>query len=146
MAIYKEVIPFSSTTEVEFIDLTEHVQRVVNHSGIRDGIVLVFAQHTTMSIVINHNEPMLLQDFMRVLYRLAPQDDRYSHDMFELQKGGIKSDGRSNGHSHCKAIIAGNQVTIPLVGGRMVLTERQSILAAEFDGSRQRDVLVVVSG
>ena len=96
MAIYKEVIPFSSTTEVEFIDLTEHVQRVVNHSGIRDGIVLVFAQHTTMSIVINHNEPMLLQDFMRVLYRLAPQDDRYSHDMFELQKGGIKSDGRSN--------------------------------------------------
>lgn len=146
MAIYKEVIPFSSTAEVEFIDLTEHVQRVVNHSGIRDGIVLVFAQHTTMSIVINHNEPMLLQDFMRVLYRLAPQDDRYSHDMFELQKGGIKSDGRSNGHSHCKAIIAGNQVTIPLVGGRMVLTERQSILAAEFDGSRQRDVMVVVSG
>ncbi len=56
--------------------------------------------------------------------------------MFELQKGGIKSDGRSNGHSHCKAIIAGNQVTVPLVNGHMVLTDRQSILAAEFDGSR----------
>lgn len=145
MATYKETIPFSSTTEVEFIDLTERVHKVVEHSGIRDGFVVVFAPHTTMSIVINHNEPMLLQDFMRVLYRLAPQDDRYSHDMFELQKGGIKSDGRSNGHSHCKAMIAGNHVTVPLAGGRMMLTDRQSILAAEFDGSRQRDVVVMVS-
>lgn len=146
MAIYKEVISFSSTTEVEFVDITDRVQKIVEHSGMREGLVVVFAQHTTMGVIINHNEPMLLQDFMRVLYRLAPQDDRYSHDMFELQKGGVKSDGRSNGHSHCKAVFVGNQVTVPLVGGHMALSDKQSILAAEFDGARRRDVLVVVNG
>ncbi len=74
MAIYKEVIPFSSTTEVEFIDLTEQVQKVVG--VVVCGMVssLFCATHNDEGIVINHNEPMLLQDFMRVLYRLAPQD------------------------------------------------------------------------
>lgn len=145
MSFYKEKIAFKSTAEVEFIDITEAVQRVVDTSGIRDGHVSVFVQHTTMGIVINHNESMLLQDFMRVLYRVAPQDERYSHDMFELRKNN-KTDGRSNGHSHCKAMMVGTHICVPIESGKMMLSHIQSILAVDFDGARNRDAIVTVSG
>jgi len=56
------------------------------------------------------------------------------------------SDGRSNGHSHCKAILLGNSETIPVEKGKLLLTERQNIFAVEFDGSRKRDVFVQVIG
>lgn len=145
MKTYKEKIAFKSTAQVEFIDITDDVQKAIDNSGIRDGRVCVFLQHTTMGVMINHNEPMLLQDFMRVLYRLAPSDERYSHDLFELKKDN-KSDGRSNGHSHCKAMLVGTSVAVPIENGVMMLSDLQSILAIEFDGSRERDVIVRISG
>lgn len=145
MSFYKEKISFKSSAEVEFIDITDAVQRVVDASGIREGHVLVFVQHTTMGIVINHNEPMLLQDFMRVLYHIAPQDERYSHDMFELRKNN-KTDGRSNGHSHCKALVVGTHVFVPVEGGKVMLSNIQSIMAIDFDGARNRDAIVTVTG
>ncbi len=145
MKFYKEKIVFKSTSEVEFMDITDAVQRVVETSGIREGYVMVFVQHTTMGIVINHNESMLIQDFMRVLYRLAPQDERYSHDMFELRKNN-KTDGRSNGHSHCKALLTGVHVSIPLEEGKLMLSDVQSIMAVDYDGARDRDAIVVVHG
>ena len=97
--IHKQKIDLESKNQIEFFDITENVQEIINVSGVREGSALVFTPHTTMGVVINHNEPMLMQDFMRVLYKLAPMDDRYSHDLFELRKTS-KSDGRSNGHSH----------------------------------------------
>lgn len=145
MKTHKDKIQFSSTAEVEFINITDAVQKIIDASGVREGMVTVFAQHTTMGLVINHDEPMLLQDFMRVLYRLAPQDERYSHDMFELRKNN-KSDGRSNGHSHCKSMLIGSHVSVPVENGHMMLSSIQSILAVEFDGARKRDVIVIVNG
>jgi len=145
MKLYREKISFKSTSQMEFIDITKDVQEVIERSGMRDGRVCVFLQHTTMGVMINHNEPMLLQDFMRVLYRLAPSDERYSHDLFELKKNN-KSDGRSNGHSHCKAMLMGTSVAVPIENGVMMLSDLQSIFAVEFDGSRDRDVIVHISG
>jgi secondary thiamine-phosphate synthase enzyme len=98
-----------------------------------------------MGVAINHNEAMLLQDFMRILYKIVPVDDQYSHDIFELRRE-TSSDGRSNGHSHCKAILLGNSETVPVEKGKLVLTERQNIFAVEFDGARKRDVFIQVLG
>jgi secondary thiamine-phosphate synthase enzyme len=145
MKIYKEKIILKSSTQIEFLDITEQTQEIIGNSGIREGQVLVYAPHTTMSIVINHNESMLMQDFMRVLYKLAPVDEQYSHDLFEL-KNNTRSDGRSNGHSHCKAMIIGNQTTVPIEKGKMMLTKIQSIFAVEFDGGRERDLIIQVIG
>jgi secondary thiamine-phosphate synthase enzyme len=146
MKVYKQTIEVSSTTQIEFIDITERVEEVISNSGIREGQVLVYCPHTTASIVVNHNEPMLIQDFMTILYRLAPVSDRYSHDLFELSHR-TKSDGRSNGHSHCKAILLGGvSVTLPIEKGKMIITERQSIFIAEMDGARNREVIVQVTG
>lgn len=143
--IHKQKIDLESKTQIEFIDITSKVQDIIDASGVREGSVVVFAPHTTMGIVINHNEPMLIQDFMRVLYKIVPMDDRYSHDLFEITKHS-KSDGRSNGHSHCKSFLTGISQTIPIEKGALMLTSKQSIFAVEFDGSRKRDVVVQVTG
>jgi secondary thiamine-phosphate synthase enzyme len=145
MKIFKKKISLESKTQIEFIDITDRVQDVIDQSGIREGQVLVYAPHTTMSIGINHNEAMLIQDFTRMLYKIVPVDDRYSHDLFELRKETM-SDGRSNGHSHCKSLLMGSSETIPIEKGKLYLNERQNIFAIEFDGARKRDILVQVIG
>ncbi len=145
MKIHKEKIAFETKTQIEFVDLTDRVQEVIDRSGIREGQVLLYSEHSTMSLAINHNETMLLQDFMRVLYRLVPVDDQYSHDLFEIRRDVI-SDGRSNGHSHCKAFLLGASETIPVDKGKLLIGQRQNIFAVEFDGGRKRDLFVQVIG
>lgn len=145
MKIYRKKIQINSESQIEFVDITNKVEEIVESSGIREGQVLIYSPHTSAGVILNHNEPMLLQDFMRVLYQLVPLSDRYSHDLFELKKGQA-SDGRSNGHSHCKTMLIGTSETIPLDGGKMIITEKQSIFLAEMDGARKRDVIVQVIG
>lgn len=145
MKIYKQKIVVKSTTQIEFIDITDQVEEIIGKSGVREGQVLIYSPHTTAGIIINHNESMLLQDFMRILYRVVPVSDRYSHDLFELNRS-AKSDGRSNGHSHCKVMLIGISQTVPIEKGRMMMTERQSIFLAETDGARTRDVVIQVIG
>src|SRR5665647_3062772 len=119
MKIHNEKISLESKTQIEFMDITDQVQEIVDHSGISEGQVLVYVPHTTMGVTINHNEPMLIQDFMRILYKAVPIDDHYSHDLFELRRES-GSDGRSNGHSHCKSILLGNSETIPVEKGKLL--------------------------
>lgn len=145
MKIYKQIIKVKSDSQVEFIDITGKIEEVISDSGLREGQVLVYSPHTTAGIVVNHNESMLIQDFMRTLYRLVPVSDRYSHDLFELNRAKA-SDGRSNGHSHCKVMLLGVSETIPLEKGHMILTEKQSIFLAEMDGGRNREIVIQVIG
>jgi secondary thiamine-phosphate synthase enzyme len=145
MKIYKQKIDLESKTQIEFMDITDQVQEIIDNSGIREGIAIIYVPHTSMGISINHNEPMLIQDFMRVLYRLVPVDDQYTHDLFEIRKD-KRADGRSNGHSHCKSLIMGVSETIPVEKGKLMITNRQNIFAVEFDGSRKRDVIVQIMG
>ncbi len=138
-------IELQTEKQLEFIDVTSMVEEVVESSGIKSGTVTVFSPHTTGSIVVNHNEPMLLQDMTRMLYKLVPIDERYSHDMFELTKHN-KSDGRSNGHSHCKSMFLGSSESIPFEIGQLLLGDRQNIFFVELDGGRKRDFIVQVIG
>jgi secondary thiamine-phosphate synthase enzyme len=145
MKIYKERIDLESKTQFEFMDITDKVQDVIERSGVREGQVTVYVPHTTMGVALNHNEPMLLQDFMRTFYKLVPVDGQYSHDLFELRREST-SDGRSNGHSHCKSLLLGNSETIPIERGKMMLSNIQNVFAVEFDGARKRDVVVSIMG
>lgn len=145
MKIHQKKLEIKSTTQIEFIDITEKVNEIVADSGIREGQVTIYSPHTTASIMINHNETMLLQDFMRTLYRLVPVSDRYSHDLFELSREKA-SDGRSNGHSHCKAMLLSASETIPIEKGHMILSGTQSVFVVEMDGARTRDIIVQILG
>jgi secondary thiamine-phosphate synthase enzyme len=145
MKIFKQKIEIKSSSQMEFIDITAKVSEVIEKSGVREGQVLIYSPHTSASIAINHNETMLIQDFMRTLYRLVPISDRYSHDLFELNRDKA-SDGRSNGHSHCKVLLLGVSETVPIEKGHMMLTEKQSVFFVETDGARARDIIVQVIG
>lgn len=145
MKIKKQTITKESKSQIEFIDITHDVEEILSASGIKEGQVLIFSPHTTCGISINQNESLLLQDFQRLLYRLVPIDERYSHDLFELKRGS-NSDGRSNGHSHCKNLIIGVSEVVPIEGGRMLLGDRQNIFLVELDGARKREVVVQIIG
>lgn len=146
MATYQKEIQFETKSQIQFINITQLVQEAVDISKIQDGQVCVFVPHTTMGVMINHDESLLFQDFMRILYKLAPVDDQYIHDLFELKKGATSSDGRSNGHSHCKAMLIGTSETVPLLKGELCLGKRQSIFAVELDGSRKRTAIIQIVG
>lgn len=146
MKIFNKKIQVKSSSQIEFIDVTDKVAEIIASSGVREGQVLVYAPHTTASILVNHNEPLLIQDFTKVLHRVVPVTNNYSHDLFEISRGGT-SDGRSNGHSHCKSMLVGGvSETLPVEKGKMILTERQCIFLAEMDGARTREVIVQVIG
>ncbi|PIU79470.1 MAG: hypothetical protein COZ28_02530 [Candidatus Moranbacteria bacterium CG_4_10_14_3_um_filter_44_15] len=145
MIIHKQTIKKESKSQIEFIDITHDVNEIVEASRVKNGQVLVFSPHATASIAINENESLLLQDFQRLLYRLVPVDERYSHDLFELKRT-VRSDGRSNGHSHCKDLILGVSEVIPIEEGKMLFGEHQNIFLVEMDGGRKRDVVVQIMG
>lgn len=145
MKIFKKNINFDTTKQTDFFDVTKEVEAVVTESGIREGQVLVYSPHATMSVAVNHNEPMLIQDFILSFHKLFPTDDQYAHDLFEIKKG-RKSDGRSNGHSHCKALFLTISETIPVEKGKMMITDKQNIFAVDFDGPRKRDLVIQVIG
>jgi len=143
--IYKQKFELESTTQIEFLDITDKVQEIIDNSGIREGQAVVYSPHTTMGIMLNHNEPMLLQDFLKVFHRLIPVDSQYSHDLFELRRGKM-ADGRSNGQAHCQTMLIGVSETVPIEKGKLMITEKQSVFAVEFDGSRKRDLIIQVIG
>ena len=145
MKIHKQTIEKESKSQIEFVDITVEVAEVVTASKIQNGQVLVYSGHTTAGIAINENESLLLQDFQRLLYKLVPVDERYSHDLFELKRV-TRSDGRSNGHSHCKNLLIGASEIVPVENGKMLLGGLQSIFLVEIDGARKRSIVVKVMG
>lgn len=145
MKIHKKTIEKESRTQIDFIDITHDVEDAVEESKVQNGQVLIFSPHATAGIVINENESLLLQDFQRMLYRLVPVDERYSHDLFELKRT-VRSDGRSNGHSHCKNLITSSNETVPIEAGKMLLGSHQNVFFVDFDGARKRDIIIQVTG
>lgn len=145
MTTHTEELNLETKTQFELLDITEQVAGVIKESRVKSGMVLVFAPHTTAAIRVNHNEPLLRQDIMKFLYRLAPLDMNYAHDFFEVRTQ-VKPDERSNGHAHVKAFLLGDSETVAVARGKMLLGSRQSIFFVELDGGRKRRVIVQVFG
>ena len=133
MKIYNETVRFSTRGEIEFVDLTSKVEEVVEKSGIKNGIVHVFAPHATGIIILTENEPGLLNDIKNFLERIIPKIGSYGHP--------------SNAHSHIRSMLLPPDKTLPLINGRMALGTWQSIIFVETDVyPRQRSVIIQVIG
>lgn len=131
--------------QFEIADITSHVQKAVLDSGVKNGLVNISSPHTTAAIRLNHNEPLLLQDIMKTLYRLVPIDQSYSHDLFEVRQN-VAPNERSNGHAHVKTFLLGSTETLPIEKGVPVIGAKQSILFVEFDGGRSREINLQIIG
>lgn len=122
----------STTKNWEMINVTEKVQDVVGKSGIRDGICIVYVPHTTAAITINENsDPDVCEDILLSLSRIVPKDAGYRH-----------SESSNNAAAHVKSSILGTSEIVPLRAGKLALGQWQGIFFCEFDGPRQRRVVV----
>jgi secondary thiamine-phosphate synthase enzyme len=139
-------IQLSTTRSTEFIDLTDRLERLVAESGIRSGIVNVQSLHTTTAVVVNEHEPLLLTDFQDLLEAAAPVRGPYRHDDTTARTVNVTDAERPNGHAHCRALLLPSSVCLNVTSGRLVLGQWQRVFFVELDGSRERQISVLVFG
>ena len=137
MKSYRRELHFHAKTRREFINITALVETALAESGIREGLCLVNAMHITASVFINDNESGLHSDFERWLEKLAPEKpyDQYAHNGYE-----------DNGDAHLKRTIMGREVVVAVTNGRLDFGTWEQIFYGEFDGMRDKRVLVKIIG
>jgi secondary thiamine-phosphate synthase enzyme len=119
-------------TRTELVDITQGVQRMVAESGVRSGVCYVYVPHTTAAVTINENtDPNVGRDILKELNKIIPFDDDYGH-------------GEGNSAAHIKSTIVGMSKSVFVEEGRLALGTWQAIFFCEFDGPRDRRVMVKV--
>jgi secondary thiamine-phosphate synthase enzyme len=136
MASHTEYLVFRTKNRREFLRMTDEVRAAVLKSGIREGMVLVSAMHITAGVYVNDNEPGLIRDIDDWLETLAPSGRDYRHHRT----------GEDNGDAHLKSLLIHHEVIVPVTGGDLDLGPWQEIFYAEFDGQRQKRVVLKVLG
>jgi secondary thiamine-phosphate synthase enzyme len=131
--VFNMEIGFATKGEIEFVDFTDRVRTAVVKSGIKNGIVHVFAPHATGVIILTENEQGLLQDIKRFLEASVPKDRDYAHP--------------SNAHAHLRSMLLPPDRILPVVDGRVEFGTWQSLLFVETDVCpRKRTVIIQVMG
>ncbi|MCS6954775.1 MAG: secondary thiamine-phosphate synthase enzyme YjbQ [Candidatus Calescibacterium sp.] len=141
MKSYTEYWVFNTRKRREFIHITRQVQEAVDKSGIKEGFVLVSAMHITASVFINDNEDGFLYDLEKFLERLAPYGKHPDGEEYHHH-----STGEDNCDAHLKNILVHHQVVVPITEGKLDLGPWQRIFYGEFDGQRNKKVIVKVVG
>lgn len=142
---YHTTISLQTSGCLQFIDLTRELVEVIARSGVKNGWVNVQTRHTTTALIVNENEPLLLEDLRVLLDRLAPRDGEYQHNDFS-RRIDIPPDEPANGHSHCKALFLPATVSLNIAEGRLQLGQWQSLFFIELDDSRERKISIMVMG
>lgn len=146
LCIYSDTIRLQTDLSTRFIDLTDWIVGSLDRSGVQQGIALVQALHTTAAVVINENEPLLLDDFEAMLERLVPVDAAYAHDDPDRRRANRLPVERPNGRAHARALLLGASKSLNVQGGRLALGRWQSIFLVELDGPRERSIVLTVMG
>jgi secondary thiamine-phosphate synthase enzyme len=125
-----ERLSLSTDRREQFVDVTGMVADAVRSLGVDEGAVIVHVPHTTAAVTINEGfDPDVASDVLQVLRRLVPHEGAYAH-------------AEGNSDSHVKAIMVGSTQLVPVSAGSPVLGRWQRIFFCEFDGPRQRQLLV----
>jgi len=136
MKSHTEYLWFNTKKPREFINITDEVQKALEKSQIKEGLILVSAMHITAGVYVNDAESGLIADIEEWLEKLAPfrRDYRHHHT------------GESNGDAHLKNLLIGHEVVVPVTNGRLDFGPWQQVYYAEFDGQRRKRVLIKVIG
>ena len=120
-----------TTSRNEMVEVTDHLRRLVTRRNIEEGLLIVYVPHTTAAVTINENaDPDVKSDMLAKLSALVPhKESYYRHD-------------EGNSDSHVKAAMVGSSVTVLVEGGRPVLGRWQGVYFCEFDGPRERELLI----
>lgn len=141
-----KTIEIQTKEELEFIDITDRVTAFVKEGQIKEGLVNVQTLHTTGAIVVNENEPLLIEDFKNYLEKSASRNSDYKHNDFSVRMVNMCPDECANGHAHCRAIHLPIAATINLINGKVQLGQWQRIFFVELDKSRKRKFQIQILG
>ena len=131
-----EYLTFKTEKKIDIVRITDQVGLVISASGVKDGFVLVNPMHITAAVLVNDNESGLHSDYIRVLEKLVPYNADYRHN----------DSGEDNAAAHIWRQLLGHQVVMPITNGKLDLGPWEQIFYFEFDGQRQKRVLVKVIG
>ena len=137
MKSYRKELTFRTKTRRAFVNITPDVETALHDSGITEGLCLVNAMNITASVFINDNESGLHSDFERWLEKLAPEKphDQYAHNGYE-----------DNADAHLKRSVMGREVVVAITGGKLDFGTWEQIFYGEFDGKRDKRVLIKIIG
>ncbi len=136
--IFSETISLSTKGFSDILDVTHHVDGVINRSKIKNGLVTVFCSGSTGGVTTVEYESGVLRDLQKAIEKIAPSNISYEHD---------KRWGDGNGFSHVRAALMKPSLTIPLIGEKLTLGTWQQIVFIDFDNRRrERNILVQVMG
>ena len=136
MIVHTDYLLFNTKKRQEFIRITDEIAAIVKTSGVKEGMALVSAMHITAGVYVNDWEEGLIGDFQTWLEKLAPSGINYRHHQT----------GEDNADAHLKRTIMGHQVVLPITGGKLDLGPWEQVFYAEFDGQRQKRVIVKIMG
>ena len=136
MKFLTEYMTFNTKKRREFINITRDIDKALQKSGIKEGMILVSAMHITSGVFVNDAEPGLHKDIEEWLLKLIPE----GHDYYHHRTGEV------NGDAHLRNILIGHEVTIPVTDGKLDLGPWQKVFYAEFDGQRSKQVIIKVMG
>jgi secondary thiamine-phosphate synthase enzyme len=126
-------IKVRSREREELVEFTDEVRRRLRESGAREGVCVLYVRHTTAGLTVNENaDPDVPRDMLHCLRTLIPQ-----HGM------GFRH-GEENSDAHIKASLVGPSVTVPFTDGELLLGRWQGIFLCEFDGGREREIILQV--
>lgn len=137
MKSHRKELKFNINARRGFVNITPLVQQAIHESGVKEGLVLVNAMNITASVFINDDESGLHRDFERFLERLAPEKpySQYDHNGFE-----------DNADAHLKRTIMGREAVCAITNGYLDFGTWEQIFYAEFDGRREKRVLIKIIG
>ena len=143
MKAHRQVLTLHLPERTGFVNLTEQVAEAVRASGVQEGLCLVNAMHITASVFINDEEAGLKQDYLRWLEKLAP----FNAGSDPIKGGYLHNrTGEDNGDAHHKRQIMGREVVVAITGGKLDFGPWEQIFYGEFDGRRDKRVLVKIIG
>jgi len=135
MRAHTEYLTFCTKEKRELVHLTPTLEKILGKSGIKEGFMLVSAMHITAGVFVNDDERGLHRDIWKWLDGLAPERD-YEHHRT----------GETNGDAHLKSLLVHHEATLPVTAGRLDLGPWQQVFYAEFDGQRDKRVIVKLMG
>ena len=146
MNIKNKTIEFKTKQIVDFIDVTENIEDFIEESKIKDGIVNIQILHTSAALIVNENEPLLIEDFKKNIESIALSTENYQHDDLIKRTVNVCKDECINGHSHCKAIHLLVNATLNIIDGKLQLGRWQRVFLVELDSPRKRKIQMQIIG
>lgn len=143
MKSLRKVLTLHVPERTGFVNLTEQVESAVRESGVQEGLCLVNSMHITSSVFVNDEEEGLKQDYLRWLEKLAPYNPGS-----DPARGGYLHNrtGEDNGDAHHKRQVMGREVVLAITRGALDLGTWEQVFYGEFDGRREKRVLVKIIG